>query len=74
MTSCVVDLYTYMFIHFLQFIDLIAEIENKLLYTPYIVKFFANRDFKTFSRVVKFAIEESNVLRTQVAFMRRDRR
>ena len=33
-----------------------------LLYAPYIlrVKFFANRDFKTFSWVVKFAIEEES--------------
>ena len=39
-----------------------------LLYTPYILraKFFANWHFKTFSRVVKFAIEEeSNGRRNQ---------
>ena len=37
-------------------------ITNSLLYTPYISWFFvlANRDFKTFSRVVKFAIEEES--------------
>ena len=84
-----------------------------LLYFKYCIchifhesKFFANRDFKTFLRVVKFAIEEESngrrnlylsfthfqkaksailpctctvycttiVLRTQVAFMRRDQR
>ena len=37
-----------------------GQYEYDILYTLYIsrVKFFANQDFKTFSRVVKFAIEE----------------
>ena len=43
-------------------------IDCDLLYTPYILRvyFFANQDFKTLSRVVKFAIkEESNGRRNQ---------